>query len=269
MAEKKSIKMALSNTEDFGNDEEDSGNEFGHSLEKLNLGSKKKLLVLDLNGVLVARRYILDKAKIPKSRTPDRTYGSHLVYERPFCDEFMKFCLERFEVGIWSSAMERNVGVLDSVMGGIRSKLLFVWDQSQCTDTGFKCLDNKERPLFIKDLNKVWDYLEKFPKRGGNYSASNTLFIDNEPCKAILNPPNTSIFPEFYDPEDINDDALDPEGVLASYLEELAASDDVPTYVKEHPFGRPAISRNHPDWGFYSGVLRRLGKEKLYEDVIG
>ncbi|KAG5043847.1 hypothetical protein JHK87_007762 [Glycine soja] len=30
----------------------------------------------------------------------------NIVFERPFSEEFMKFCLERFEVGIWSSAME-------------------------------------------------------------------------------------------------------------------------------------------------------------------
>lgn len=29
-----------------------------------------------------------------------------VVFKRPFSQEFMKFCLERFEVGIWSSAME-------------------------------------------------------------------------------------------------------------------------------------------------------------------
>lgn len=28
------------------------------------------------------------------------------VYKRPYCEEFMKFCLENFEVGIWSSARE-------------------------------------------------------------------------------------------------------------------------------------------------------------------
>jgi hypothetical protein len=28
------------------------------------------------------------------------------VYKREFSEEFMKFCLERFEVGLWSSAME-------------------------------------------------------------------------------------------------------------------------------------------------------------------
>ncbi|GAY33294.1 hypothetical protein CUMW_006570, partial [Citrus unshiu] len=29
-----------------------------------------------------------------------------LIYRRPYCKDFMDFCLERFEVGIWSSARE-------------------------------------------------------------------------------------------------------------------------------------------------------------------
>ncbi|KNA07172.1 hypothetical protein SOVF_174340 isoform A [Spinacia oleracea] len=40
------------------------------------------------------------------NRRPDAVYGQRLVYKRPFLDEFLKFCLERFEVGIWSSAKE-------------------------------------------------------------------------------------------------------------------------------------------------------------------
>lgn len=28
------------------------------------------------------------------------------VFKRPFVEDFMKFCFERFEVGIWSSAKE-------------------------------------------------------------------------------------------------------------------------------------------------------------------
>ncbi|KAJ0784686.1 putative FCP1 domain, HAD superfamily protein [Helianthus annuus] len=30
----------------------------------------------------------------------------YAVYRRPFCQEFLEFCFQRFQVGIWSSAME-------------------------------------------------------------------------------------------------------------------------------------------------------------------
>ncbi|KAK4838279.1 hypothetical protein QYF36_012529 [Acer negundo] len=71
----------------------------GLSMMKLNLGPKKKLLVLSLG-----------------------------VYKRPYCTDFIKFCLERLEVGIWSSAREWYMSnALDCITVGLRSKVLFAW----------------------------------------------------------------------------------------------------------------------------------------------
>lgn len=73
------------------------------------------------------------------------------MYKRPFAGEFMKFCLERFEVGIWSSANELVISflnfisiyfdlifhgfdcrsnvdiILNIVLEDLKNKLLFVW----------------------------------------------------------------------------------------------------------------------------------------------
>ncbi|PQP98155.1 putative C-terminal domain small phosphatase [Prunus yedoensis var. nudiflora] len=103
----------------------------------------------------------------------------------------MQFCLQRFEVGIWSSAQKslKNVdGVLGCLMGRLREKLLFVWDRYECTDSGFKSLENKRKPLFFKELGNLWKHFD------GKYSESDTLFIDDQPYKALLNPPYTDIF---------------------------------------------------------------------------
>ncbi|XP_050122656.1 uncharacterized protein LOC126600149 [Malus sylvestris] len=121
------------NKQQYDSDDGDDGNEVtgsdcGLSLEKLNIGSRKKLVIFSLNGFIVHRVSIHNKTKIPRNRTPDGTYGSYLVFKRPFCEEFMQFCFERFEVGIWSSAQEKNVdGVLDCIMGKLRKRLAFVW----------------------------------------------------------------------------------------------------------------------------------------------
>ncbi|KAJ7976044.1 NLI interacting factor-like phosphatase [Quillaja saponaria] len=236
---------------------EDKGIDLGLPLEKLNLGPKKKLLVMSLNGLLLNRIFKGKKLEIPNNRIPDGRYKNHLVFKRPFSEEFMKFCFERFEVGIWSSAMEHNIdGVLNSAMGELNSKLLFVWDQRECTDSGYKSLERKVKPLFFKELKKVW---ENF-RRGGPFSAANTLLIDDKPYKALLNPAHTAVFPESYNAVDNDDDALDPKGGLAIYLKGLADADDVQTYVKEHPFGQSAVTSSHPDWSFYSPILESLGK---------
>ncbi|XP_070035954.1 uncharacterized protein [Nicotiana tomentosiformis] len=161
----------------------------------------------------------------------------------------MKFCLERFEVGLWSSAMELKHGsVLDNIMVGLRPKLLFVWDQGKCIDSGFKCLEKKEKPIFLKQMKKIWENkYHILPFRGGKFSESNILMIDDEPHVALLNPPNTAVFPPIFKVGNGRDTFLGPKGDLRKFLDGLADADDVPTYVKEHPFGQPAITASHPN----------------------
>ncbi|XP_050380371.1 uncharacterized protein LOC126797713 [Argentina anserina] len=247
-------KKLISSNENDG--EKHYDNERTQVICTLNLAPrKKKLLVFDLNGLLVYRAFCFNTSVIPRDRAPDGKCGNHLVFKRPFAEEFMLFCLERFEVGIWTSALEKNVdGVLDCLMEKLRSRLIFVWDQHQCTDSGFKSLEKKMKPLFFKDLKKVWDQFK------GKFSASDTLLIDDQPYKALLNPPYSGIFLDPYVPDNGSDNALDPKKELGEYLSGLAVADDVQLYVKQNPFGLPAISSRHPDWNFYSAVIRKLGK---------
>ncbi|XP_038721046.1 uncharacterized protein LOC120013338 [Tripterygium wilfordii] len=230
-------------------------------LEKLNLGPKKKLIVLSLGGVLCERVCRREKRKIPRNRRADASYGSMLVYKRPHVEEFMKFCLEKFEVGIWSSAREWYMGdALNCIMSGLRGQLVFAWDQDYCNNTGFSTIENDRKPIFLKELDKIW---EKKSLSEGKFSASNTLLIDTNPYKALLNPPHTAIFPTEYKVQQVGDDDLGDNGALRVYLDGLANADDVPSYVKEHSFGQPPISATHRDWDFYSKIIRSLGKETV------
>ncbi|KAF8396467.1 hypothetical protein HHK36_018090 [Tetracentron sinense] len=231
-------------------DEVEKGDDCGISLEKLNIGPRKKLLVLDLGGLLLHRAHFRNKASIPKFRKCDETFGNFLVFKRPFCDEFLKFCFDNFEVGLWSSAMGLNVdGVLDFTMRTLRRRLLFVWNQSECTDTGFYDLEKKERPIFLKEMKKLWDKdKSSLPWPKGRYSSSNTLLIDDTPYKALLNPVVQM---------DIH---IGPRGELRLFLEGLVEADDVPTYVKEHRIGQPEITFMHQDWKFYSKIIEKFCK---------
>lgn len=102
--------------------------------------------------------------------------------------------------------------VLTQLIGELKNKFLFTWvsliyfhlnflaskkfenslvvvcfsplqDQNQCTKTGFMCFGSKYKPLFLKELKKIWN--KKYST--GEYSSSNTLLI-TDPDKAILNP---------------------------------------------------------------------------------
>ncbi|KAI3743499.1 hypothetical protein L1987_61209 [Smallanthus sonchifolius] len=246
--------------------DDSAGIDLGISLDRLNIGSKKKLLVLPLRGILVHRAHLSRPATISKNRRPDFFYGNFLVYKRPYCVEFLKFCFERFHVGLWSSAKEGNLqGILTNVMGDLKNKLLFTWDQEHCTDSGFMCLENQDKPLFLKELDHLWQ--KKYPNLpwgDGEYSASNTLLVTS-PEKTMLNPPNTAIFPPIYDPKNKKDDILGPKGELRVFLEGLAEAEDVQTYVQEHPIWEPDILPSHPNWDYYCKIICSFNKKKTGE----
>ncbi|KAJ9184409.1 hypothetical protein P3X46_004139 [Hevea brasiliensis] len=127
--------------------------------------------------------------------------------------------------------------------------------QEHCTDTGFKSLENSNKPIFLKELEKLWEKINN--SRRKQYSLSNTLVIDDEPYKALLNPPNTAIFLHEYKAGEANDNVLGPKGEFRLFLDGLTEADDVPTYVKKNllGIGQPAIGPSHPDWRYYSKII--------------
>ncbi|MFS7906423.1 hypothetical protein Hanom_Chr01g00058991 [Helianthus anomalus] len=68
----------------------------------------------------------------------------------------------------------------------------------------------------------------------------------------VLSQPNTSIYPGNYDPENKEYDVLGNFG--------LADAKDVQSYVNAHLIGDPAITSSHPDWDYYSKLIRDFGK---------
>ncbi|KAK9067174.1 hypothetical protein SSX86_014499 [Deinandra increscens subsp. villosa] len=221
----------------------------------------KKLLIFDVNGLLadiVSHR--------PTDIKADKYITRRSIFKRPYLDDFLCFCFEKFIVGIWSSRTMRNLKpVVDFLLGDLKKKLLFMWDGSKCTNSGIKTLEDKHKCLVVKDLRKIWD--KDGPGNSwvkGTFHESNTLLVDDSPYKALLNPKYTGIFPASYSYKNRDDNFLGPEGNLRTYLEGLAAADDVKMYVEQHPFGQGAIDEKSPHWAFYSRVLGCLnGSEPL------
>ena len=52
---------------------------------------RRKLIVLDLNGVLLNRYAVGDERR-----------GGQDIAARPSCEEFLDFCFANFDVGCWS-----------------------------------------------------------------------------------------------------------------------------------------------------------------------
>ncbi|KAH0687186.1 hypothetical protein KY284_017739 [Solanum tuberosum] len=221
----------------------------------LNGRSNKKLLVLDLNGLLAD---IVPLQHVPRGFKVDIIVSGKAVFKRPFHDDFLQFCFEKFNVGVWSSRIRKNVELfLDFLLGNAKEKLLFCWDQSHCTDTGFPVVGKKRsKPIILKKLKKLWEKFEPdLPWERGEYDESNTLLLDDSPHKALCNPPNTAVFPNTYLYTDEKDDSLGPEGDLRLYLEGLSMAENVQMYVESNPFGQRPITEKNASWRYYRKVI--------------
>ncbi|KAI3784919.1 hypothetical protein L1987_44027 [Smallanthus sonchifolius] len=209
--------------------------------------SGKKLVILDVNGLLADVG-----PHQPNGRKPDKYIRKRAIFKRPYLDDFLRFCFDRFHVGIWSSRIMKNLEpMIDYLLGHWKKELLF--------SVGIGTLEANSKSIVVKDLRKIWDTDD--PDNSwvkGTFHESNTLLLDDSPYKALLNPKHTGIFPASYSYRNSGDNFLGPKGDLQNYLEGLAAVDDVKTYVEQHPFGQGAIAEQSPHWAFYSLVLERL-----------
>ncbi|XP_076929259.1 uncharacterized protein LOC143593539 [Bidens hawaiensis] len=161
------------------------------------------------------------------------------------------------------------VPVVDFLLGDLKKQLLFLWDGCKCTDSGIGTLDVQYKNIVVKDLRKIWD--EDGPGKSwvkGTFTESNTLLVDDSPYKGLLNPKYTGIFPAAYSYMHSDDNLLGPKGELQTFLEGLAAVNDVRTYVAQHPFGQGAIDEQNPHWEFYSSFLERLNDETLMKRLL-
>ncbi|ONI18996.1 hypothetical protein PRUPE_3G252300 [Prunus persica] len=213
---------------------------------------EKKLLILDINGLLAD---IVSPP--PKGLASDKRIAGRAIFKRPFYLDFLKFCFEHFEVGVWSSRSKRIVErVLDYLMGDMKHKLLFCWDLSHCTATGFRTLENRHKTLVFKELRRIWEKHDpSLPWEKGIYNESNTLLLDDSPYKALLNPAHTAVFPHPYTFQRGSDTSLGPGGDLRVYLEGLAAAENIQEFIEQEPFGQSPINESSASWPFYLRVL--------------
>jgi hypothetical protein len=77
----------------------------------------KPLLIFDMHGVLGERE--------PFQKGKPRRF-----IRRPHCEEFVKYCAERYEIAVWSCAMKKNIDL--KIFNNI--KLIFVWTQDESTN---------------------------------------------------------------------------------------------------------------------------------------
>ncbi|WWC87509.1 uncharacterized protein L201_002399 [Kwoniella dendrophila CBS 6074] len=180
-----------------------------------NLESDKlipKLLVLDLNGALVFR---------------NRSSDGRKSYPRPYLGSFLEYLFlptpkeekRGWEVFVWSSAQPHNVrGMVEHAFGprfieGIwepdtqrgriakengEGRLLGVWARDKM---GLKESDYSRKVQTTKDLRKVLDHLRHPPtevnKPPYEFDERTIVLLDDSPLKAIYQPFNQVVIPEY------------------------------------------------------------------------
>ncbi len=222
------------------------GDGSGRALQRsiVSAAPKKKLLILDLNGLLLAA---IHKSGPQIGMVAHKIVGNFNVYIRPGCEDFVKFCLRNFEVAVWSSGMVDKVsGLVDAAFGRRRKELLFVWAQDMCTRTGLKDPTNSRKDVYLKDLSVVWA-----DEKGRGFDQFNTLLIDDTPYKALKNPCNTAIHPTPWTADETEDYGLSG---LEEWLLGLSTAESVPLYVLKHSIGLPPLSPSSPHWAHFQGI---------------
>ena len=141
----------------------------------------KPLLILDLNGILCHR--IRKNHSEAYVGTPYRPYDADTriahtpIVHRPDIAAWLDLLAPHFVLAVWTSAKSKTATkLLDLLMADtVRSRLLFVWSQSQC--------QLSEDGVWLKPLQKVY---ESYPL----WNDRNTLLLDDTPAKCLI-PSNT------------------------------------------------------------------------------
>ena len=185
-------------------------------------------VILDLNGLLLDRR-----SRPLTNKAPDMVLARTHVYLRPYARGFLRWLLQTFRVGVWSSAASHNAEpMVDLLFGHDRHKLHFIWNQSHCKP--LRCLDGP-RPVLAKPLESLF---AAFPE----IERTRTLLIDDSEDKASLNPAYTAIHPLSWSVADApDDDFLAPGGELREWLTRMNGMRNVPLFVNSH---EPARSKS-------------------------
>ena len=222
---KKGLKRLLNANEDDNansiHDKNENNNEIKKRIKNISI-TIKKLLIFDLNGVLIYTR---------KKNKKNNNFTL-----RPNVLEFIDAMSKRYQLAVWTSKTFERAGYI--VQQLFKSyDLLFTWYNDKC--------DRKhggDAIYMIKDLRKVWDQFN-------TYDDSNTILLDDSEEKCIVNNSYNCIHPRRFIKKgtdhiknEVNennfpqeDDELITYGNLYNYLDRLSSfQGSVSSFVDDH-----------------------------------
>jgi hypothetical protein len=190
------------------------------------------------------------------------------VRARPSLRDFLREVLDLFHVVVWSSmVMDNTESIVDFLFRGLPSPCLIL-GQEACNELvdekGFlvpKFGGRGGGQQFLKVLrSRLWrgiPMLEGVP-HGHWPTSENTLLIDDNPTKSVLNPPGNVIFPDTWTGDRKDIFLVDR---LAPYLKRLVLHPgSIPDFVRSNPIGNATLS---PRDNVYKSIVRLTKFNKL------
>ena len=164
----------------------------------------KKLLILDLDETLIFAN------ETPLEYESDFPIGQFFVYKRPYLQEFIEFCLENFEVAVWTSSTRNYATKIVEELFPNPNELVFLWTRGRCTIS----YDEEERE------NCYEKKMKKIRRRG--YNLKQVIVVDDSPEKWRNSYGNLVLVKPFFGEPDDNELQK-----LIVYLEKLKSAENV------------------------------------------
>jgi len=164
----------------------------------------KLLIILDIDETLVF------STLTPLKRKENFLIDQYYVYQRPYLGHFIQFCLDNFQIAVWSSSSPSYAEAMVQHIFPKTNNLEFIWSRDQCTQR----IDPETGYLYwLKNLKKV--------KRRG-YDLNRVLMIDDSAEKLQKNYGNHLLVKQFLGDETDNELLY-----LRKYLESIKETDNI------------------------------------------
>jgi len=158
-----------------------------------------KLLILDLNGLLVSKQ----PQKLFDCRYQVQKCGSYYVYLRPNVHEFIDQIMDLYDVGIFSSTTYKNAQpIVELLFKDKHKQLKFKWFRDR---TEFD--PDSQDHATVKELDRIWRNSAVNWHR--KYSNKNTLLCDDDHTKLRFNDKKNYLVVPKFDPTSKFDLVLD------------------------------------------------------------
>jgi hypothetical protein len=197
------------------------------------------LVVIDLNGTILYR--------------PHRTRPTHFI-ARPHALRFLEYCIDTFNVVIWSSAQPVNVHSLVNAIipPSLRRRLVAIRTRD---DFYLTPEDYALRVQCYKRLTRLWQdpvIAQTHPEfaLGSRWDQTNTVLVDDSIRKGRSEPYNLIEIPEFFGAENEPGDIL-PQ--VHDHLNYLSMHSDVSACLRAFPFKAMSAPYGPSDYAPRSG----------------